>query len=64
MARVIYNPKSLLAFLTAISFVGWLIGAGLEIPGIKQIAMPVFVICFGIWLIFVFLSIGRNIKKF
>ena len=64
MTKIKYNPKSLLAFLTAISFIGWLLGAGLNIPEVKQVSIPVFVICFAIWLIFIFLTISRNIKKF
>jgi len=64
MARINFQAKSLLAFLTAISLLGWLIGAGTGISEIKQISIPIFVICFVIWLIFIFLSIGRNIKNF
>jgi hypothetical protein len=63
MAKINYSPKSLLAFLTAVSFLGWLLGSGANIPEVKQISMPVFIICFGIWLIFIFMSIARNLKK-
>jgi membrane protein DedA with SNARE-associated domain len=64
---IIFKANSLLAFLTVVSFLGWLVGTSIQSEVGKQItsiSMPVFIICFGIWLIFIFLTIARNIKKF
>jgi len=50
---VIFKPKSILGALTVISFLGAMIDNGL--------ATFVFAICFSIWLIFVIMSIARNL---
>ena len=68
MAGIDFKAKSLLAFLTAVSFIGWLGGTALKTTNesfgsqIVSISIPIFIICFGIWLIFIFLTIARNIK--
>lgn len=64
---IMFKANSLLAFLTVVSFLGWIGGKSMQSEAGTQIAsisMPVFIICFGIWLIFIFLTIARNIKKF
>jgi glucan phosphoethanolaminetransferase (alkaline phosphatase superfamily) len=68
MSGIDFSPKSLLAFLTAVSFVAWLGGTFLKTANenvgnqIANIGFPVFIVCFAIWLIFIFLSIARNLK--
>jgi len=68
MGSINFTAKSLLAFLTATSFVGWLGGTFLKQTNqdigtqIAGISFPIFLICFAIWLIFIFLSIYRNIR--
>ncbi len=70
MAGINFNPKSLLSFLTAVSFLGWLGGIALKSTNesvgsqIVSVSIPIFIICFAIWLIFVLITIARNIKKF
>lgn len=67
MVGIMFKANSLLAVLTVVSFLGWLGGISMKSDTGSQIAsisMPVFLICFGIWLIFIFLTIARNIKKF
>jgi hypothetical protein len=65
LPKIEFKPKSLLSFLTATSFVGWLFGIwfkginepiGIEIIGLSRL---VFFICFPIWLIFIYLTL-RN----
>ena len=53
---------STLGALTIISLVAWLAGEAYEIIPVVNIAKPVFIVCFAIWLIYIFLSILRNIK--
>ena len=67
MVGIMFKANSLLAFLTVISFLAWIGGTSMQSDAGSQIAsisMPIFIICFGIWLIFIFLTIARSIKKF
>lgn len=67
MANVIFNTKSILGFLTAVSLLAWLGGIGLKAVNesigsqLENIGFPIFAICFAIWLVFVFMSIARNL---
>lgn len=68
-SKVNYSPKSLLGFLTAVSFIAWLSGTFLKTVNesvgsqIANIGFPIFAICFAIWLVFIFLSLTRNFKN-
>jgi hypothetical protein len=68
MPDISFNAKSLLAFLTAVSFIAWLGGTFFRTVNenignqIASIGFPVFAICFAIWLVFIFLALTRNIK--
>jgi hypothetical protein len=53
-----FKANSLLAILTVISLIGTFIGGS-----IGAVAFPIFLICFFIWLIFIALSIARNLKS-
>ena len=59
-----FKPKSLLAFLTAVSFIALLFGILANHPQISMISGIVFAICFVIWMLFIFLSLARNFKGF
>ena len=70
MVSMIFKANSILGALVVLSFVGWLVGIGLkatnELIGaqIVSVAMPVFIITFAIWVVFILFSILRNIKSF
>jgi uncharacterized membrane protein len=63
-----YNPKSLLAFLTVFSFAALLGGTFFKAVNepvgaqIASIALPVFVVCFVIWIVYIFLSISSRFR--
>ena len=69
MSGINFNAKSLLGFLTAVSFIAWLGGTFFKTINedigsqIANIGYPIFLITFAIWLIFIFLSLTRNIKS-
>ena len=69
MSGMNFNTKSLLGFLTAVSFIAWLGGTFFKTidenvgAQIASIGFPIFVVCFAIWLVFIFLSLTRNIKS-
>jgi len=69
MSGINFNAKSLLGFLTAVSFIAWLGGTFFKTINedigsqIASIGFPIFLITFVIWLIFIFLSLTRNIKS-
>ena len=61
-----YITKSLLAFLTAVSFIAWLGGTFFKTINpeigteIATIGLSVFVVCFAIWLVFILFTLLRN----
>lgn len=64
MTSINFSPKSTLGFLTAVSFITWIGGM---LSGLKQIesaGFGVFIVCFVIWMLFVFTSLVRNWAKF
>jgi hypothetical protein len=66
--KILFKPKSLLAFLTAVSFVAYLLGITLKAvsPAIgaelMSFTLPIFMICFVIWLVYMFLSLMSRVK--
>jgi hypothetical protein len=65
-AGVFFKANSTLGAVLVITLMAWLGGVamGEAGKGIVGVASPIFIIVFAVWLIFIFLSIARNFKKF
>lgn len=58
-----FKPNSLLAFIVAISLVGWFGGILLNIQPLISVASSIFMIFAVFFIMFLLLTILRNIKK-
>jgi len=64
-----FSPKSTLGALTVFGFIVWIGGMFLKSVNenigsqIENAGFLVFIICFVIWLVFVFMSIARNLDE-
>lgn len=63
MVSILYKANSLLGFVVAISLVSWLIGAAVNNQRVIGIAEPVFIIFAFFWVLFLVLSLARNVKS-
>ena len=66
MVSLLFRANSILGALLVISLLAWLGGVGIggDIgAGLVSIGMPIFIITFCIWIIFIFLSVFRNFKS-
>jgi len=69
VVKIIFKPKSLLAFLTSVSFLALIGGilfktineeVGKEVASIGGI---VFAVCFAIWILYILMSISTRLGK-
>ena len=69
MVGILFKANSTLGALIVISLVAWLGGIAMKETNeaigssIVNVASPIFIITFAIWIIFILLTLVRNVRK-
>lgn len=66
MVSIFYKANSTLGALLVITLIAWLGGTAMDGDigkSIVGVASPIFIVVFAVWLIFIFLTLIRNVRK-
>lgn len=61
--KISYKPHSLLAFVTCVSLIAYYFGIFIDHEELKNSALPILQLCLVIWVIFIAMTVVRNVKK-